>query len=170
MPVLDREKALMLLQTNNTPKNVIEHCIAVSVLAVEIAKRAGESGLEADIQFVETAALLHDIGRSKTQGVVHGIAGAALLKDYPRHARVCETHIGGGISKDEASCLGLPPKDYLPETLEERIICYADKLLHGTRRASMEETIEKFSGRLGPGHPTIARIIRLDEELRGLIR
>ena len=90
------------------------------------------------------------------------------MKAYPRYARVCESHIGGGITKDEAAELGLPAKDYLPRTLEEKVICVADKLIHGTKKAGIGETLEKFRKRLGAGHPSVERIAKLHEEVRGL--
>ncbi|MFH0862078.1 MAG: TIGR00295 family protein [Candidatus Altiarchaeota archaeon] len=165
---MDREKSIQLLKSNNVQHNVIEHCLVVSSFAKEIAEKIKSNGHEIDMDFVESAALLHDIGRSKTHGIRHGIEGAALMKEYPRYARVCESHIGGGIGKDEAERIGLPAKDYLPETLEEKVICYADKLIHGTRKASLEQTLEKFRKRLGAHHPSIDRILELDREIRKL--
>ena len=166
---MDRDSALEILRKNNVQENVIEHCTAVSELAVEIAKKIKARKHNIDINFIETAALLHDIGRSRTHGIRHGIEGAEIMKDHPLHARVCERHLGGGIAKEEAVELGLPGRDYLPETLEEKVICYADKLIDGNRRVTIEETIGKFRRRLGPRHQTIQRIKRLDEEIRGLI-
>ena len=169
MPRLTRQEAIRLLEVNNVPKNVVEHCLYVSDFAVEIAQKIKNRGHTVDVGFVETAAILHDIGRSKTHGIRHGIEGATILKDYPKYARVCETHIGGGIGKDEATKLGLPEKDYIPGTLEEKIICYADKLMHGTEKKTLNETTSKFAERLGPNHPTIDRIIKLESEIRGLM-
>lgn len=168
--VLTRDDALRLLKINNVQQNVIEHCITVADLANEIAQKIKDNGHKVDAGFIETAALLHDIGRCKTHGVTHGIEGAKILKDYPRYARVCERHLGGGITKDEAKKLGLPPKDYLPETLEERIICYADKLIDGTRKTTLNETLKKYAKRLGPKHPTIGRMKRLEKEINKLMR
>jgi uncharacterized protein len=169
MPELTRLEAIRLLELNNVPLNVIEHCLTVSDFAKEVGQRIKEKGHEVDIDFVDTAAILHDIGRAKTHSIDHGIVGAAILKDHPRYARVCESHIGGGISKEDAISIGLPPKDYLPRTIEEKIVCYADKLVHGTERKTMDETIKKFASRLGGDHPTIERMMRLDSEIRGLM-
>jgi uncharacterized protein len=164
-----RDEALNLLKDAGTAQDVAEHCLAVSALASEMAEKIRARGHGIDVGFVETAAILHDIGRGKTHGIAHGIEGAKILKAYPAYARVCECHIGGGIEKREAERLGLPPKDYLPKTLEEKVVCYADKLMHGTRKATLEETVRKFEGRLGEGHPTISRIRRLEREMRGLM-
>jgi uncharacterized protein len=167
--VLDKEEAFKLLKANGTEDNVIQHCIAVSELAVEISKRLILAGHKLDIGFVESAALLHDIGRSKTHDIRHGIEGAHILRKYPRYARVCECHIGAGITRLEATALGLAPRDYLPETLEERVVCYADKLVQGTKRTTLKETLEKFRRRLGADHPTIGRIRDLDAQINALM-
>ena len=54
---------------------------------------------------------------------------------YPRHARVCERHTGAGLSlkEIEEQRLPLPHEDLLPETLEEKVICYADKFFSKTK-------------------------------------
>jgi len=169
MSVLKKVDALRLLEVNNVPDNVLEHCLSVSALATKIAHRIKNNGHEVDTEFVETAGLLHDIGRARTHGIRHGVEGAAMLKDYPEYARVCERHIGGGIGRDEAERLGLPPKDYFPETLEEKIICYADKLMHGTEENALDETLKKFAKRLGADHPSIGRIRELAREMRSLM-
>jgi uncharacterized protein len=169
MSSLRKDQAIKLLEENNVQQNVIEHCLTVSGVAVGFAKMINARGHDIDVGFVETGALIHDIGRAKTHGIMHGIEGAKILSDFPRYARVCERHIGGGITKEEARTLGLPARDYLPETLEEEVICYADKLVHGDRITTIDETIRKFEERLGPDHPTIGRIRHLDRKMRALM-
>ena len=108
--------------------------------ALSICDRHPELGM--DRQFVEEGAMLHDIGIFKTNApdihchgtdpyILHGYDGAELLRaeGFPRHARVCERHTGAGISVKEIKeqNLPLPHHDFLPETLEEKVICYADK-------------------------------------------
>jgi uncharacterized protein len=78
-------------------------------------------------------------------------------------------HIGGGITAEEARELDWPVKDYLPTTLEEKLVTYADKLIEGHRVVPLEKTLDKFSRELGENHPAIDRIIKLHEELVPLI-
>ena len=82
-------------------------------------------------------ALLHDIGRFKyppgtKDAILHGVEGGKILRElgYEIYARICERHIGVGITKEDilAQGLPLPLKDYVPETKEEIIIAYADNL------------------------------------------
>src|SRR5512137_409123 len=99
MSALSRHDSIKLLEVNNVQHNVIEHCLTVWIISKEIAEKIKRNGHRIDTEFVETAAILHDIGRSKTHGISHGVEGAKILKEFPEYARVCERHIGGGIKK-----------------------------------------------------------------------
>ena len=118
----------------------MRHSRDVTRRALQIVDAHPELG--ADRQFVEEAAMLHDIGivRCDAPGICchgtepylrHGMIGAAMMREegYDRHARVCERHTGAGLSarEIEQQDLPLPHRDFLPETIEEKIICYADK-------------------------------------------
>ena len=113
--------------------------------------------LHANRTFVEEAAMLHDIGifRCNAAGIqcfgtepyiCHGTIGAQLLLEqgYPLHARVCERHTGAGITLQQIVEQNLPilPRDLVPETIEEQIICYADKFFSKTK-LNKEKTIEQ---------------------------
>ena len=113
--------------------------------------------LNLDREFIEEAAMLHDIGIIKTDApgikcfgtepyICHGILGAEMLRQegLPRHARVCERHTGAGLSLNEivSQNLPLPHQDFLPETLEEQVICYADKFFSKTH-LDREKSVEK---------------------------
>jgi len=80
---------------------------------------------------------------------------------------IIKRHVGGGISADEAERLGWPKDVYIPQTIEEKIVAYADKLIEGSKRVTIEETIEKFSRELPP--PAVERVRRLHEEMVNLI-
>lgn len=123
----------------------LSHSKSVADMAVSIAEKHPE--LKADTAFVREAALLHDIGIFRCDApsiachgtepyIRHGILGAQLLRDegFPRHARVCERHTGAGISLRNilAQELPLPHRDFLPETIEEQIVCFADKFFSKT--------------------------------------
>ena len=166
------QMALSFLSECGCSKRVIAHCEAVSALAVRFARACEKKGLPVDVNLVEVGALLHDIGRSKTHDVNHAIVGVEIGKslNLPESIlSIIERHIGGGITADEAKNLGWPVKDYVPTTLEEKLVTYADKLIEGSRVVPIEKTIEKFSRELGVGHPAIDRVIRLHEELFHLI-
>jgi len=165
-----REQAIRLLHESGCSRNVIKHCKAVTELALEIAKACKEKGLNVDLELVEIGALLHDIGRAKTHSVHHAIIGAKMAKAMGMPEKVIsiiKRHVGGGISKQEAERLGWPQDIYIPQTLEEKIVSYADKLINGSRRVPIEKTLADFSGKIPP--QAIERIKKLHEEMMNLI-
>ena len=169
---MDFERALSILK-ELCPKNVVEHCLAVSDYAYELALAIKNNGYDVDVELVRLGGLLHDIGRSKTHGIEHGVVGAEILRELgfdERLALIAERHIGAGITKEEAIELGLPPKDYLPVTLEEKIVAHADNLIFGTERVEIDAVIKKFEKRLGKHHPSIRRIILLNDEINSLLK
>lgn len=140
----DRE-CIQLLREEGCGEDVVDHCKAVAALATRIAKHCG-----ADVEIVRIGALLHDIGRSKTHSIRHAIEGARILKrmGMPRSiVEIVERHIGGGITEEEAKSLGLPPKDYLPQTLEEKIVAEADNLVQGKRIIGIGEAVQELKER-----------------------
>lgn len=131
------------------------HSRSVADKALEIADRHPELGI--DREFLEEAAMLHDIGIIRTDApgiechgtepyIRHGVIGAEMLRreGLPRHARVCERHTGAGLTEREivAQDLPLPHQDFLPETLEEQLVCYADKFFSKSH-LDREKTVEK---------------------------
>ena len=163
-----RDEALGFLEKAGCSQGVVEHCEAVSRFAVRIAKAFHKKGFDVDVNLVEVSGLLHDIGRSKTHTVDHGVVGGeiACSFDLPVSVvRIVERHVGGGIPKEEAKRLGWPAKDYLPQTLEEKIVCYADKRVEGLRTVSMNQALKSYVASLGKNHPAISRIERLHEEI-----
>jgi uncharacterized protein len=166
------QMALNLLSESGCSKRVIAHCKAVSALAVKFAEACEKKELNVDVNLVEVGALLHDIGRSKTHDINHVIVGVEIAKslNLPESiVSIIERHVGGGITADEAKELGWPVKDYVPTTLEEKIVTYADKLIEGLRVVPIEKALLNLSRELGENHPAIDRVIRLHEELFPLI-
>jgi len=138
-----RDECLSLLREKGCDQNVVRHCEAVAELAVKIARKAG-----ADRTLVEAGALLHDIGRCASHGMDHAVLGASLAAELklPRKiVRIIERHIGAGLTKADAKALGLPEKDYIPETLEERIVAHADNLIDGSTRARVTDAVARLA-------------------------
>jgi uncharacterized protein len=165
-----REQALQLLHQSGCLRNVINHCEAVAELSVEIAEACRKKGIDVNLELVEIGALLHDIGRSKTHSVYHAVIGAQIAKELglPESViSIIKRHVGGGITAKEARKLGWPIDVYVPKTLEEKIVSYADKLIEGSKRVPIEKAIDNFSRELPP--PAITRILRLHEEMLALI-
>jgi uncharacterized protein len=132
------------------------HARKVADLALDMARNHPELNL--DLQFVEEAAMLHDLGifltdaprihcYGKAHYLCHGYLGAEILRSlgYERHARVCERHTGTGLLKEQILANGwdLPAKDMLPETLEEQLVCFADKFFSKTKYLHTPRTLEQ---------------------------
>ncbi len=146
----DREFALDLLKILKIPLSVRRHSEKVADKAIEIARNVKK--VQVDMNLIEIGALLHDIGRTKTHGFKHALIGGKILKQRGfsiKLARICETHILGGLDKEDAKKVGLPEKNYLPLTLEEKIICLADKHMAGTREVSIQERFNRWFRKYG---------------------
>lgn len=119
---------------------LLKHSRSVADRALEINHRK-HLGLDEDE--IENAAMLHDIGVILTDAdgidcfgsepyLRHGILGAGIIRHEgldEKFARVAERHTGAGITAEDIAKynLPLPPGDYMPETLLEKLVCYADK-------------------------------------------
>lgn len=166
-----RAEALATLRKVGCSNDVVKHSVLVTEIAREIASSFNPK-VKVDLHLVEVGALLHDIGRSVTHGVRHGSVGGQILEKlgYPDSlVGLVRNHVGAGIPQEEAIALGLPPIDHLPTTIEEKLVCYADKLAWGSVRVSFEKALEALAKDLGSDHPSVARLKRLHQEIMELI-
>ena len=184
----EEARRLMRLKLVNQPQ-VINHIEKVVKKAVEIGRILQEKGSNIDLELLEMGAYLHDIGRSVTHGIRHGIEGGKILKElgYSESLiNMVERHVGAGITAEEAVKLGLPNKDYIPQTLEEKIIAYADKFLESgfifntvkgeqtvdrkeVEYKSIETTLDRFRKQFGKNNPIVLRLEHLRDEIENLI-
>lgn len=148
-------------------KILLTHSQAVADMALECADR---NRLPIDRDFTVEAALLHDIGIIYTHApsilcfgtepyIRHGIIGYDLLmqRGLPRHAAVCATHTGAGLTAADivAGNLPLPHRDFLPETLEEKLICYADKFYSKSGDLTLRKPLEKVRAQMASHGPDV---------------
>jgi len=146
---------------------LVKHGQQVANKAIDVAKRVPH--LKPNLDFIKEAAMLHDIGIFETNTpelgcsgkhpyVCHGYLGRKILeeKGLPQHALVCERHVGIGITAEEIKFnnLPLPLRDMVPISIEEKIICFADKFF--SKNGEMDsgekslEDILKMLRRYGP--------------------
>lgn len=137
---------------------LVAHGRLVAEKAAAAAARV--SHLNPDLRLLTEAAMLHDIGMIFTDSpkigchgqhpyICHGVLGRELLErfDLPRHALICERHVGLGVSREDIrrQQLPLPDRDMRPQSIEEQIICYADKFFSKNgRSAGKEKPIEEI--------------------------
>ena len=132
-------------------RQVADRCLAI------VAKH---KELPVDVQFMEEAAMLHDIGIYRCDApsihchgtepyLRHGPIGGEILRaeGLPRHARVAERHTGTGLP------------GYEPETLEEQIICYADKFYSKSRLDRVLTVAETAQSLENFGHEGVLKFL-----------
>ncbi len=137
----NREECLRILENAGCDQHVIKHILAVTDLALKIAAHFPN----ADRELIEAGALLHDLGRACTHGIEHGIAGGKLARQLGLPitiVNIIERHLGAGIPEHDAVSLGLPAKDLIPTTLEERIVAHADNLFISDKRCNIQRSLE----------------------------
>ena len=142
-------------EDNERKHILLVHSRLVAEKALSIADHHPE--LQLDKDFLYEAGMLHDIGIFLTNApgifcfgdqpyICHGYLGADLMhqEGYPRHALVCERHTGAGLSLDDiiSQNLPVPHRDMLPVSLEEQVVCFADKFYSKTH-LEREKTVEK---------------------------
>ena len=179
----DEEECLALVRKAGCSGKVVEHLKMVERIAVAIAQKiisrceAQVSGdkerakcrVDVDLDLVRAGALLHDLGRGRTHGLRHAVAGAELAREMglPEELQlIIERHIGAGIESEEAKRLGLPPKDYLPLTIEEKIVAHADNLAGPKGKVKLAEVLHDLE-RKGASH-VVPRMEALHRDLGAL--
>ncbi|KXA89788.1 hypothetical protein AKJ62_02345 [candidate division MSBL1 archaeon SCGC-AAA259D14] len=167
---MDPDRALEILKDQACSEEVIDHAKAVAEKSVEIAENISDRSGKVDVELIKIGALLHDIGRSRTHGIPHGVEGGRILREIglEEFARFAENHLGAGITGEEAEKLGLPERDYLPNSLEEKIVTYADNLVRGHEFQTYEQALKELRGELGPEHPSIERFRKIHNEIKKL--
>jgi len=168
-----------IIQRYYTPGNddyrvLVIHSRQVAELAQQLCGRLLSQGIPIDEEFVCEAAMLHDIGICKTDApgifcygkdpyILHGILGRKMLEQLGlfRHALVCERHTGAGITAQEIVDQRLPinpPRDLLPISLEEKVVCYADKFYSKSHPGDQAKSLERVRQSLSRfGTDTMAR-------------
>ena len=151
---------------------LLKHSRQVADRCLLICDRHPELRLDRD--FLEESAMLHDIGirwchapsiccNGAEPYLRHGLIGAELLRreGWERHARVAELHTGTGLTCQQilSQQLPLPQQDFVPEAVEEQVVCYADKFYsksHPDRELTVPQaaqSLEKF------GHEGVVKFL-----------
>jgi len=131
-----------LLDRAGCTKRVIVHCCTVKTVAAEIAK-----GFAADTELIIAGALLHDIGRAKDHTIMHASTGADMAErlGLPKElTEIIRKHIGAGLDDQDAVEMNIPKGDYIPRTIEEKIVAHADNMVSDNRVVRHTHTVEKL--------------------------
>jgi len=174
------EDVLRVWDKYNLQENVRKHCMKVAEIALRIAERVKNNGYDVDLDAVKKGALLHDLGRAITHAPFeHFIISGELLRKEgfdEKIVKIAERHFSAGVSEEDARRLGLRVvKNFMPETIEEKIVCYADKVTRGDNEIPFKEFLKRLD-ELEREHPETAwftkktreRILKIREELERL--
>ena len=174
---LTEKEAIGLLKKYSPDKKSLDAVLAHSMAVQRIALRIARKVPKADIEFIRVATILHDIGRFKYKPgnkdmIKHGIEGAKILLNKgidKSFANVCERHLGCGINKKDIKeqKLPLPIKCYVPYSINEKIISYADSLVFGSREGTKKEVVNRYRKELGERYAE--RFKKQHEEIMRLI-
>ena len=138
------------------------HSTKVRDKALECIDRLG---LEVDRDFVAEAAMLHDVGIFRCDAsdiyctgrlpyIAHGVEGRKILEKegLPMHA----------IDDIDRQHLPLPRRDMLPISIEEKLICYADKFFSKSGDPREEKSLDRVVRSMQRHGPeTLARFMEL---------
>lgn len=124
-------------------KRVIVHCCTVRAVAEEMMNHIHP----ADVSLVIAGSLLHDMGRAVDHTIMHASIGAKMAEDLglPKElVDIIRKHTGAGLDDEDVLEMGLPPGDYMPRTLEEKIVAHADNLVSDNKVVNHKYSVDKL--------------------------
>ena len=136
------EDCVRILTEAGCTKRVIVHCCTVRAVAEEIAGR-----IPCDTDLVVAGAILHDLGRAKDHSIMHAIIGADMARELglPEEiVAIIRKHTGAGLDDQDADEMGIPRGDYIPATIEEKIVAHADNMVSNNRLVPHTHSVEKL--------------------------
>jgi uncharacterized protein/tRNA (cytidine56-2'-O)-methyltransferase len=157
-------ECIRLLEEAGCKRRVIVHCCTVWTMAQAIASK-----IDCDMGLVRAGALLHDIGRSIDHSINHAVIGASIAADLnlPREVvEIVRRHVGAGLDEEEVREFNLPKGDYIPRTIEQKIVCHADNMVSDNKFVDHMYSVERL--RAKGSNRGAKRIADLHKELSAL--
>ena len=133
---------LRILRDAGCKKRVIIHCCTVRTVAEEMMKK-----IDCDRDLVIAGAMLHDLGRAKDHSILHAMIGAQMAEDLGLPSEVVEIirkHTGAGLDQQDIDEMGLPQGDYVPRTIEEKIVAHSDNMVSDNAVVNHMHSVEKL--------------------------
>jgi uncharacterized protein/tRNA (cytidine56-2'-O)-methyltransferase len=131
-----------MLREAGCRERVVVHCCTVAAVAEEMLKN-----IKADRPLVMAGSLLHDIGRSVDNGILHAVIGGEMVEKKGFSSdlvNIIRKHTGAGLDDIDVEDLGLPPGDYMPRTIEEKVVAHADNLVSDNRVVGHRHSAERL--------------------------
>jgi len=172
-------EAESFLRAQGVREETVAHCLRVAAIAGRLARNAAAEGHPVDERLARLGGLLHDCGLGRSHRTDHMIWSRELvlasdLGDAAFRAalgRIAERHVGPGLTREDVAAINraegiaIPERDYLPETLEEKIVCYAGLLTLGDREIPFEERWADTSQTYGAESAIGQRVAALHRQL-----
>ncbi len=169
--MLSRKDSIGLLTKYGKGAAWTKHCFAVAGSASQLGY-ALESRFAIDHDFLWSASLLHDIGRCITHDpIMHGVEGYYLLEKlgYEKEAYVCASHILFGLDAAEAVQFGLPARDFMPRTIEERLVPLVDFMIENDKPTTLDHRFLSLRRRNADNDFFLDRLDRAQETARSFM-
>ncbi len=138
----DESECIRILRDAGCKRRVIVHCCTVRTVAEEFMKK-----IDCNRELVVAGSMLHDLGRSRDHSILHAMIGASMAQDMglPNDlVNVIRKHTGAGLDDQDVLELGLPPGDYIPRTIEEKIVAHSDNLVSDNTVVPHTHSVEKL--------------------------
>lgn len=135
-------ECINILKDAGCSKRVIIHCCTVKTVAEQIMMN-----VKCDKGLVTAGALLHDLGRAKDHSIYHAIVGADMAHDLDlpdEIVNIIRKHTGAGLDEQDVEEMGLPTGDYMPSTIEEKIVAHSDNMVSDNTVVSHLHSVEKL--------------------------
>ncbi len=166
--MITRKDSMGLLAEFGREAGWTRHCFVVADAAARVGDVVAKNR-PIDHSFLWSAALLHDIGRYSTHDpLLHGVEGYKLLSKlrHEREAYVCASHILFGLNASEASQLGLPARDFVPRSIEEKLVALVDYLIEYDKPTTLERRFSSLRDRNADNSFFLSRLDRAQQAAR----
>ena len=138
----NESECLRILKDAGCKKRVIVHCCTVRTVAEQMMKK-----IDCDRDLVVAGAMLHDLGRAKDHSILHAMIGADMAAELglPQElVDIIRKHTGAGLDQQDVVELNLPQGDYMPRTIEEKIVAHSDNMVSDNAVVSHMHSVEKL--------------------------
>ena len=135
-------ECIRILRDAGCKRRVIVHCCTVRTVAGEMIKK-----IDCDKDLVIAGALLHDLGRAKEHSILHAMLGADMAEEMglpPELVNIIRKHTGAGLDQQDIDEMNLPQGDYMPRTVEEKIVAHSDNMVSDNMVVNHMHSVDKL--------------------------
>lgn len=138
-------ECIRILRDAGCKRRVMIHCCTVRTVAEEMMKK-----IDCDRDLVIAGSMLHDLGRAKDHSILHAMIGAEMAEDLGLPSELVEIirkHTGAGLDQQDIEEMNLPQGDYIPRTVEEKIVAHSDNMVSDNTVVSHMHSVEKLASK-----------------------